>query len=85
MSALSSVERQAISGLRKRKSAYEEYFKTVIEPDHQALTAYINILKTMVDIARKLAANSNEDRKSPEEIKRASEEILESEYGVRRT
>jgi hypothetical protein len=85
-----SIEEQGIKALLKRKREYEKYFKTLLKKenpetdnlgmDHQAQTAYTNIIKTLVELSRKAASEA----KDPERLKRLAEEILENDYGIER-
>jgi hypothetical protein len=82
MSKKLSFEEKMIRDLLKRKRAYEQYFK--LKPDNtvdnQAQSAYTTIIKTLFELSRKTLPGA----KDPEEIRRLSEEILESEFGIRR-
>jgi hypothetical protein len=75
-----SIEERMIRDLLKQKRRYEKYFKTQTkEVDNAALTAYTNIIKTIVDISKK----TGKEKKSPEEMKRLAAEILESDFGIK--
>jgi hypothetical protein len=90
-----SIEEQAIKALLKRKREYEKYFKSRegkaaedngfpakndIGMDNQAQNAYTNIIKTLVDLAKKVSIQTNDT----DEMKRLAEEILENDYGIKR-
>ncbi|MBI4822652.1 MAG: hypothetical protein HY805_00250 [Nitrospirae bacterium] len=51
------------------------------ELDHKAEHAYTHIIKTIIELSRKLSLSEETD---PEEMKRRAEEILESEFGIKR-
>jgi|Deesub1362A_J573_1020465.scaffolds.fasta_scaffold00740_25 hypothetical protein len=75
-----SIEERMIKDLLKRKREYEKYFKSIDTIDNQAQSAYTSIIKTIVELSRKTVRET----KSSEEMKKLAEEILESEYGIRR-
>jgi hypothetical protein len=77
----STIEAQAIRALRRRKLQYERYFKNRDGRDgmdNQAQSAYISIIKTLVELTRKSADTSTD----PEEWKRQAQEILRRDYGI---
>lgn len=84
--APTSLEEQMIRSLIRRKREYERYFKASgIDPenpgmDNQATNAYTGLIKTIAELSRKAVRES----KDPEEVKRLAEEILETEYGIKR-
>lgn len=77
-----SREEGLIKDLLKVKRQYERYFKTLEKPDGQALSSYAGILKTAAELLRKLGPET--EANDPEEMKKIAEEILESEYGIKR-
>lgn len=88
-----TLEDKMIKALLRQKRKYEIYLnskKTEVktgdkteepELDHKAEHAYTHIIKTIVELSRKSQGREKED---PEEMKRIAEEILESEYGIKR-
>jgi transposase len=79
-----SFEEKMISALVAQKEKYEEYFAGLGrgQHDNQASFAYTNIVKTIIELSRKI--KPPEEKRDPAELKRISEEILESEYGIKR-
>jgi hypothetical protein len=75
-----SLEEKMINALKKRKRAYEKYFRTLKDVDNQAQSAYTSIIKTIVELSRKIPAGVSD----PEEMKRRLDEVLETEYGIKR-
>lgn len=76
-----TIEERMIRDLLRQKRRYEKYFKTLKEHvDNQAQTAYTNIIKTIVELSRK----AGKEARDPEEMKRIADEILETEYGIKR-
>ncbi len=50
-------EDKMMASLIEQKESYEKYFKTLgHSPDNQATYAYTNLIKTIIDIKRKLKA-----------------------------
>lgn len=60
---------------------YEGYLEGKAGVDNQAAYAYTNMIRT----AMELSARIGPARTDPEEMKRIAEEILETEYGIKRT
>jgi hypothetical protein len=81
--AKSLADAEFASSLIRLKERYEKYFEGLAENsiENTTLTAYMNILKLILDIDKKL---SEEGQASPRELKEIAREILENEYGVRR-
>lgn len=77
-----SFEERMMNDLLKQKEKYEAYFETLPGIDNQAQFAYANIIKTIIELSRKL--NPQKEVKDPDEMKRLADEILESEYGIKR-
>jgi ABC-type hemin transport system ATPase subunit len=75
-----AIEERMIRDLLRQKRRYEMYFKTLKGVNNQAQTAYTNIVKTVVELSRK----AHREAVDPEEMKRIADEILESEYGIKR-
>jgi len=79
-----SITEQGIQALQKRRREYERYFRTLKKEgatmDHQAQTAYINIIKTLVELEKKSLPETGD----PERMKRLAAEILENDYGIKR-
>lgn len=69
-----------IADLLKMKRQYEKYFRTLKQPDNQAVTAYTNVIKTAADLIKKFKENSEEF--DSEKMQRLTEEILENDYGI---
>ncbi|GER92678.1 hypothetical protein A45J_0396 [hot springs metagenome] len=78
-----SFEEKMMSDLMKQKEKYEKYFDGIAGIDNQAQYAYTNIVKTIIELSRKIKPHQKET-KDPAEMKRLAEEILESEYGIKR-
>ena len=74
-----SFEQKMLRKLIKQIEKYERYFETT-DIDNQAMYAYTNLLKTVVELSRKVKAKETD----PEEFKKKAEEILESEFGIKR-
>jgi phage shock protein A len=68
--------------LLKQKKKYEQYFEGIQGVDNQASFAYANIIKTVIELSRKIKPRGEE--KDPEELRRMADEILEMEYGIKR-
>jgi hypothetical protein len=68
-----------------QKEKYEKYFDGLPanNMDNQAQFAYSNIIKTVIELSRKLKPKEKQS-KDLAEMKRLAEEILESEYGIKR-
>lgn len=77
-----SFEERMMNDLMKQKDKYEAYFETISGIDNQAQYAYTNIVKTIIELSRKL--KPGKETKDPDEMKKLAEEILESEYGIKR-
>lgn len=75
-----SFEKRMIDDLLKRKEAYERYFAERGEIDSKAESAYASLVKTIVELSLKTGSSS----KDPEELRRIAEEILESDYGIKK-
>jgi len=77
------LEERMVKALIKQKTKYEKYLKTRKPKglDHKAEHAYTHIIKTIIEISRKSAIAEETD---PEEFKKKAEEILESEFGIKR-
>jgi hypothetical protein len=94
MRRAASFEEKMLRDLLKRKRAYEAYFRGVEKagaeggdagqgpkaPDNSAHSAYVSIIKALVELAKKVPTQ----RRSPEEMKRTAKEILKREYGTDR-
>ncbi len=78
-----SFEEKMLSDLLKQKEKYETYFDSINLIDNQAQFAYANIIKTIIDLSRKMKPKEKEI-KDPAEMKRLADEILENEYGIKR-
>lgn len=78
-----SFEERMMNDLLKQKEKYERYFDTISGIDNQAQYAYTNIVKTIIELSRKIKP-SEKETKDPDEMKRLANEILESEYGIKR-
>lgn len=77
-----SFEERMMLKLVGQIDKYEKYLDTKNEMDNQAVHAYTNLLKTVIELSRKLKLK---DKKStPEELKHEAEKILEAEYGIKR-
>ncbi len=76
-----SFEQTMMSKLVRQIQRYEEYLEGTAAIDNQAVYAYTNLLKTVVELSRKVKVKED---KNPEALKQAAEEILESEYGIKR-
>lgn len=61
------------------KDAKGKAREAVKPPDNPAHSAYVSIIKALVEIAKKVPSQG----RSPEEMKRIAEEILEQDYGIR--
>lgn len=79
---VASIEEKMLKALIKQKGKYERYLKTqTLEGiDHKAEHAYTHIIKTIIELSRKSTIT---EEKSPEEMRQAAAEILESEYGIK--
>jgi hypothetical protein len=82
-----SLAKEALEALRKRKQEYEAYFEQRVPTedkgmDNQALNAYTSLVKTLVELARKVGGP--EEDLDPREMRRVAEEIFEREYGIER-
>lgn len=51
-----SFEEKMINTLLDQQKTYEDYFKTLTVPDHQAQYAYAGIIKTILDIRAKMGS-----------------------------
>ncbi len=82
MSREKSFEQRMIDALEERREAYEAYFalKGTDDVDNQAQNAYTNLIKTLFELNKKSSAPT----RSPEEMRRRAEEILESDFGIKR-
>jgi len=72
---------ELLDDLIRQKKRYENYFEGIEKNgtmDNSALSAYMGILKLLIELDLK------EGPASPEELKQIAKEILENEYGVRR-
>jgi len=49
-----SARQRALQDLLKQKEKYDAYFEEIERPDHQAVYAYTNILKTIAEIEKSL-------------------------------
>ncbi len=77
-----SFEERMMLKLVAQIENYEKYFAAKTEMDNQAVHAYTNLLKTVIELSRKLKLR---DKKSTnEELKAEAEKILEAEYGIKR-
>jgi hypothetical protein len=77
-----SFEESMLRDLLKQKKKYEQYFEGIQGVDNQASFAYANIIKTVIELSRKIKPRGEE--KDPEELRRMADEILEMEYGIKR-
>ncbi len=77
-----SFEERMMLKLVAQIENYEKYFGTQKDLDHQAVHAYSNLLKTVIELFRKL--NLKEKKSTPGELKAEAEKILEAEYGIKR-
>lgn len=77
-----SFEEKMMSDLMRQKEKYEAYFEALSGIDNQAQYAYTNIVKTIIELSRKI--KPAKEVKDPAEMKRLADEILESEYGIKR-
>ncbi|GAB4389032.1 MAG: hypothetical protein Kow0025_11910 [Thermodesulfovibrionales bacterium] len=75
------MEEQVLRGLLKRKREYDRYFKEREAIDNQAVSAYINIVKLAVEVLHRAEKGARESA----DMRKAAEEILESEFGIRRS
>lgn len=76
-----ALEAEMITALIRRKEEYERYFSTKEDIDPKVEQAFTNIVKLIIELAR---GQSGPEKSDPEEMKRAAEEILEREYGIKR-
>jgi hypothetical protein len=78
-----SFEERMMIKLALQIEKYERYFECLEagRMDNQAMYAYTNLLKTVVELSRKVKVKTKKD---PEELRRAADEILKSEYGIER-
>ncbi|MDA8170304.1 MAG: hypothetical protein M0Z48_00545 [Nitrospiraceae bacterium] len=76
-----SFEQAMMSKLVAQIEKYEMYLESAPGIDNQATYAYTNLLKTVVELSRKVKVKED---KNPEALKQAADEILESEYGIKR-
>lgn len=76
-------DESTISGLIRRMSDYEMYFKTEDgdKLDHQGTTAYINLIKLVYSIKSEGGEAGQDD---PEQMKERVRRVLKEEYGVER-
>lgn len=79
MSRATAIEERMIRDLLRRKRAYEGYFKDLKGVDNPAQSAYLSLIKAIVELAGKTAAPEAADA---EECRRVAERILRDEYGV---
>jgi|GEM_PF-2176786 hypothetical protein len=73
-----NLELRLIRDLLRQKSRYELYFSSSEALDHQALNAYVGIIKATMELLRK----AEPQRLSPQEGKKLLAEILRTEYGL---
>lgn len=76
-----SFEEKIMLKLIAQIEKYEAYFENNATIDNQAVYAYTNLLKTIIELSRK---RPQKEAKDPAEMRRLAEEILESEYGIKR-
>ncbi|MDA8087813.1 MAG: hypothetical protein M0Z75_14070 [Nitrospiraceae bacterium] len=77
-----SFEERMMLKLVAQIEKYEKYFDAKTELDNQAVHAYTNLLKTVIELSRKLKLK--EKKSTPEQLKAEAEKILEAEYGIKR-
>lgn len=81
-----TTEAALLADLKRQKDKYEKYFESLGNTiDNQAQYAYANLIKTIIDLIRKPVAKEDGKKKlTQEETRLMAEEILESEYGIKR-
>ncbi len=79
-----TFEQTMMQKLATQIERYEQYLEglTAGRMDNQAVYAYTNLLKTVVELGRKIRPAKTE--KDAEALKEQANEILESEYGIKR-
>ncbi len=76
------LELELIKDLLNQKKRYEKYFESKPEKiENQAMSAYTGMVKTAVELLRKMKAESK-GRLTPDELKEITRDILETDYGV---
>ena len=79
------TEESMVRALMRRKRAYEQHFKDKgPELDNPAHTAYIALIKTIVDIVRKSNEAAAAPKHDPEDARRKADEVIRNEYGIER-
>ncbi len=76
-----SFEQKMMQKLVAQVEKYETYLETTPGIDNQATYAYTNLLKVVVELSRKLKLKEEKD---PAALRAAADEILETEYGIKR-
>jgi len=77
-----SFEEKMMLKLLAQIEKYERYFDSKSGIDNQAVYAYTNLLKTVIELSRKM--KPKKQKKDLAEMQREAREILEAEYGIKR-
>jgi len=80
MDAESIISEKHMLNFMKLIGKYERHLADRPGIDPQAVYAYTNMLRTALDLSKRLPHR----KPSPEEMTRRAKEILEMEYGVKR-
>lgn len=79
-----TLEESLVEDLLERKEEYERYFgEKKGEPDHKAVSAYATLIKMIVSI--KKGVDIPDEEISEEELRKQTDDILEAEYGIKRS
>lgn len=78
-----TTEAMLLVDLKRQKDKYEKYFESIGSSiDNQAQYAYANLIKTIIELVRK--CKPEKETKDPQEMRKLADDILESEYGIKR-
>jgi hypothetical protein len=78
---LLDLDEQMLRKILRQIERYEQHLDTGTPPDNQAAYAYINMIRTAMELSNKIKPEKKVD---PAEHERSLEEVLETEYGIRR-
>lgn len=81
MSPDASLDKKMIKALLKRKRHYEKFLNGLESVDNPAQSAYNSIIKTIIEISRKMEVPQEADN---EESREKAMEIFEGDYGFKR-
>jgi hypothetical protein len=76
---LLDFDQKMLKKILRQIERYERHLDTDSRVDNQAAYAYTNMIRTAMELAGKIKP---ERKRSPEEIRRAAEEVLRNDYGI---